>query len=110
MREPLFVQDPGEVLVFRDAEHLTSYLEAVDIETEPPLGAWDADGRRIRLEVTPPPYRIVVTREIENEPAAPEELRQALIHFFRRLEVQQPGLDMLPLPDLVQMSMRYVLP
>ena len=108
MRAPIFVAMPGEVAVFRDAAHVTSYCEPIDVESGEYGSAYDADGRALRFEVDA--RNAVAVRQLEEQPAHTDELRCMLIDFFVELGEARTRVETLPLAGLVDEARRYELP
>src|SRR4051794_18504535 len=92
MKPPFFIVcADGEVLVYEDAERALRYVESPDLESGEYPAAFDAEGRRLRLEVKEQTRRKrsvfgtsieltpVILQALEHSPTGADELRALLV-------------------------------
>ena len=101
MQLPIVVAEGSDMHIVHSLAHAETELEAVDI---PVYRAWDAVGRRLRLEPSPNPRRGVAYVVADAEPRQ-EELRQVLITTLAQEGETRVG-D-LPLEDLLGVADEY---
>jgi len=79
---PIFVDNHGDVSVFRSASYAESWMEPIDIENHEYI-AYDASGRLLALSAD---RRRVYISLAEQEPTHSEQLAKALRHFLRAVK------------------------
>src|SRR6478736_5827688 len=79
---PIFVDNRGDVSVFRSVSYAESYLEPIDIENREYI-AYDASGRLLALSAD---RRRVYISLAEPKPTHGEALENALRHFLRAIK------------------------
>ncbi len=125
MRGPLIFRGPGgDVDVFRDAPHATSYAEAIDVANgEYGEHGWDADGRLVALVVRLDepgflgrlfpcfvPTGVVEIRQLDEAPQ-PEVLRRILRELFVEHDiVDAESVKLMTLEELTTRSKRLAGP
>jgi hypothetical protein len=91
MKPPFFADDNGDLLVFRTAKDLESYLEPENID-DPTMRIFDSDGQLLRLVQRPtdssfaktfglPGRRIGLVR-IDSDGVEPDTLREKVLRFL----------------------------
>jgi hypothetical protein len=91
---PIFVDDHGDISVFRSVGFAESWMEAIDIENEE-YTAYDASGRLLALSADRRQTHIALAEE---EPTHSSELAQKLQKFLRAVKDPVRRLHVRPSP------------
>ena len=82
MQPPIIVSEHGEVVVFESIETAARGLEPIDVRNGEYI-AYDSEGFLLTLVASEP--RITISGRLD-QPARPEELRQALVDFIESVD------------------------
>lgn len=120
MKAPIFIYEPGDLLVFETLESARSYLEPADVKNTI-ARAFDAEGRKLSLSVATRyvqrkvfglftktvAYEEVVIDESQAQ-CVPNELKDVLIEFLSNPELpaniveDRSKIEDLPLSELIK--------
>ena len=109
---PIFVWDPGDLMVFDSVEGACSHLEAIDVR-DGAYTAFDRDGKLLSLDVVPERRRIfffhvsidrVVMRRAPDAPQHIERLREILISFLSRVGEPEAHLRTMAMSELQDLA------
>ena len=112
MKNPIFLIDSGDVLLFRTTHDLELYVESPDISG---YVAYDSEGMRLRLisssddseaRLIKPAHSVLIDRSSPIEYAA-EDLRQELAEFLLRLGARAGDQSLESLIAAVENSIGY---
>ena len=98
MKAPFFLNESGNVLVFRSIEEAERYIEPIDVINREYIG-YDSIGRRLQLLVAD--ANRVKIQSAEIEPEHTDELKEVLTRFLSLVGVSQSWLLDAPLEKLV---------
>ena len=109
MKEPIFVYEPEDLLVFESKKDAELYLEPYDVGT---YEIFDAKGKRLNVTLTGDNMTLIHERRVQitdciNFGDASSKLRTVLIEFLVYHGYENFSLENLSLEELVQKSVIY---
>ncbi|MBC7810421.1 MAG: hypothetical protein H7175_04705, partial [Burkholderiales bacterium] len=83
MKPPIFIYEPGTLMVFASLDDALSYIEPVDVY-ENLYVAYDSEGRLLHLSARDKTFRYPITVTPEDVPTHQDDLRNLLVPFLAR--------------------------
>jgi hypothetical protein len=106
MKTPIFVYEPATLHVFSTKEKAEAYIEAIDVTNGAFTAAYDSEGFRLEIEVTPD--NDVIFNSADPPENRAEELRVLLQVFLKGAKgVSDDWLASTSLNELIVKSLDY---
>lgn len=105
MRQPIIVDNFGNLLIFRSADQAERYLEPIDVLNGEYI-AYDSEGRLLRL-VALNDYDRITIEQAESTPHHGGILRDALVKFLVAVGDMPDDIGSMPLPVLIEKALQF---
>jgi hypothetical protein len=106
MKPPIIeASEPNDLLIFESKEKAERFIEAVDLLKGECI-LYDSEGRL--LDAKPHPNgSIIIIEPIYSDPTHKEDLKKALINFFRAIGEDEQWLSAATLPELIEKGLKH---